>query len=423
MHKKITRRGFMKSVGAIGGAAMIGALSGFPTAKKSFAQVKEPIKLGFVIGLTGIYGTETGEMVKGATLAVEEFNAKGGVLGRKVELLVRDDKLKIEEAAKRGKELLEKEKVDFMFGGMNNMLVLNEECKHNKTIFVGCTKSNEITQAPDVSPYTFGEALNLHIVTQCEGPWIFKNLGKKWFILAADYPFGWQITDGLRAVGKALGYTEVGMIKYPLGTTDYTSYFPKILAAEPDVLLLTNFGKDQLNSVKQLDEFGMKKKMKIFYPILLMSARLGAGDEAFEGVNGGTGFYWELEKTIPTAKMFVTKYKERWGIPPIDYAAYAYSGIRTILSAVERAGTVEAKKVILKIEGYEYDYYKGKQWYRPWDHRSMQDVFIVRSKGAKERTGEWDVFQILETVKAKDNQERSAEQLGLKEGVPLSKLL
>ena len=421
-NKKITRRKFLKSVGALGGAAAFGGVN---ISKHSFAQTKEPIKVGCIIPLTGPFGTEAKDQEAGVTLAVEEFNAKGGVLKRPVELLVRDDKLKPDESARRAKELIEKDKVDLMIGslGAHTQLAINEQCKLAKTIFMSISKSNELTMAKDVSPYTFGEASNPYIVTQALGPWIFQNLGKKWFFLAADYSFGWQLTEGHRKIGKELGFTEAGLINHPLGTADYTAYFPKILAAEPEVLILNNFGKDQLNSVKQIHEFGLKKKMKVVCSVFLFTARLGAGDEPFEEVHGGTTFYWELADSIPTAKTFVANYRKRWGKPPTDYAGYAYSGMRGLLSAVARAGAMDAKKVILKLEGHEYDHYKGKQWFRPWDHRSMQDIFIVRSKSAKERTGEWDLFKPLHTVKANDQLERSPEEMGFKGKTPLSKLL
>lgn len=421
-NKKITRRKFIKSVGALGGAAVIG---GFNISQHSFAQAKEPIKVGCVIPLTGPFGTEAKDQEAGVILAVDEFNAKGGVLGRKVELLVRDDKLKPDESARRAKELIEKDQVHLMIGslGAHTQLAINEQCKLAKTIFMSISKSNELTMAKDVSPYTFGEAANPYIVTQALGPWVFENLGKKWFFLAADYSFGWQLTEGHRKIGKELGFIEAGLINHPLGTADYTSYFPKILAAEPEVLILNNFGKDQLNSVKQINEFGLKKKMKVVCSVFLFTARLGAGDEPFEDVHGGTTFYWELADSIPTAKTFVTNYRKRWGRPPTDYAGYAYSGMRGLLSAVGRAGQMDTKKVILKLEGHEYDHYKGKQWFRAWDHRSMQDIFIIRSKSAKERTGEWDLFKPLHTVKAKDQLERSPEEMGFKAKTPLSKLL
>jgi branched-chain amino acid transport system substrate-binding protein len=419
--RKRTRRDFLKSIGALGGAAAFGGI----LTRKSFADEKAPIKIGFIVPLTGPYGTEARDQEAGATLAVEEFNTKGGVLGRRIELFVRDDKLNPAESARRAQELLEKEKVHMIAGsiGAHTQLAMNEQCKRAKTIFMSTSASNEITMAKDVSPYTFSEATNLYIITQAVGEWAFKNLGKKWFILAADYGFGWQTTEGFRAIGKKMGYVEAGLINHPTGTTDYTAYFPKIIAAQPEVLLLCNFGKDQLNSVKQVHEFGLKKKMKVVCPLLVITARHEAGDEPFEDIHGGATFYWEMADTIPTAKAFVNGYRKRWGRPPTDMAGYGYSGVKGLLSAVQRAGDVDTKKVILKLEGHTYDHYKGKQWMRAWDHRSMQDIVVLGSKTAKERTGEWDVFKVVEVQKANDKQERSPDVLGLKEGVPLSRML
>jgi branched-chain amino acid transport system substrate-binding protein len=418
---KISRRNFLKSMGAIGGATAFGGILP-PT---SFAQTKEPIRLGFIQPLTGPFGTEGGDQVAAATLAVEEFNAKGGVLGRKIELLVRDDKLQPEESARRAKELLEKDKIHMMAGsiGAHTQLAINEQCKRAKTIFMSTSASNEITMAKDVSPYTFSEATNLHIITQAVGSWTAQNLGKKWFILAANYGFGWQTTEGFRRIGKQFGCTELGLINHPTGATDYTTYFPKILAANPEVLLLCNFGKDQLNSVKQAHEFGLKKKMKIVAPLLVITSRMAAGDEPYEEMIGGATFYWGMEKMIPTAKAFVTNYRKKWGRPPTDMSGYGYSGVRGLLHAVERAGAMDTQKVVLSLEGYQYDHYKGKQWMRAWDHRSIQDMLVLQSKSGKEKSEEWDVFKVVDTVKANDNMERSAEELGLKAGVPLSKQL
>ena len=421
-NRKITRRDFMKSIAAVGGVSAVGGLS-FP--QISWAQAKEPLRIGFIQPLTGPFGTEARDQEAAATLAVEEFNARGGVLGRKIELLVRDDKLQPEESARRAKELLEKDKIHMLAGsiGAHTQLAMNEQCKRAQTIFMSTSASNEITMAKDVSPYTFSEATNLHIITQAVGRWTAQNLGKKWFILAANYGFGWQTTEGFRRIGKVMGCTEVGLINHPTGATDYTTYFPKIMAAEPEVLLLCNFGKDQLNSVKQVHEFGLKKKMKVICPLIVLTSRMAAGDEPYEGMIGGATFYWGLESMIPTAKTFVTNYRKRWGRPPTDMSGYAYSGVRGILSAVERAGGMDTKKVIQALEGYEYDFYKGKQWMRAWDHRSIQDMFVLQSKTGKEKTEEWDVFKVVDTVKASDGMERPAAELGLQEGVPLSKQL
>jgi branched-chain amino acid transport system substrate-binding protein len=393
--KKITRRAFLKKTGMIGGMV---ALGGFHTPKQSFAQTKEPLKFGFPIPLTGPYGTEAKDQQAGAELAIAEINAKGGVLGRKVELLVRDTKLKADEAARRAKELIESEHVELMSGVLSaaNQLAVNEQCKLHGVPYMSISQANEITMRPDNSVYTYHEALNPHMTTQAVGEYVAKKYGKRWYFLTSDYAYGWQMTDGFIRRGKEFGAIDVGETKHPLGTSDYSAYMPRILAAKPDVLFLDNFGKDQINSVKQAAAFGLKKKMQIVCCILLMSSRLGGGEEAFDGVIGGTSFYWQLNH--PTAKAFVDAFRKMHGRPPIDYAGYAYSGVKELLTGVIRAGSLDPVALATTMEGRTYDNYKGEQWWRPCDHQSQQDVFIIKSKKAK---AEYDVFEVIGTVSGK----------------------
>jgi branched-chain amino acid transport system substrate-binding protein len=394
-NKRVTRREFLKKTGAIGGMVAFGGLY---TPKQSFAQTKDPLKVGFPIPLTGPYGTEAKDQQAGAELAIAEINAKGGVLGRKVELLVRDDKLKADEAARRAKELIESEHVELMAGALSaaNQLSINEQCKLHGIPYMSVSQSNEITMRPDNSVYTYHEALDPHMTTQAVGEYVAKKYGKRWYFLTSDYAYGWQMTDGFRRKGKEFGIVDVGETKHPLGTSDYSSYMPRILAANPNVLFLDNFGKDQINSVKQATAFGLKKKMQIVCPILLMSSRLGGGEEPFDGVIGGVSFYWEMNH--PTAKVFVEAFRKMHGRPPIDYAGYAYSGIKELLTGILRAGSLDPVALATAIEGRTYDNYKGEQWWRACDHQSQQDVFIIRSKKGK---SEYDVFEIIATVSAK----------------------
>ncbi len=411
--KGVSRRTFFKTTGATAGAL---ALGGFPLVRKSQAA-SGPLKLGCPLPLTGPYGTEALDQKAGAALAVAEVNAKGGVLGRKVELVVRDTKLKADEAARRAKELIESVKVELMTGCLSaaNQLAVNEQCKLVGMPYMSISQSNEITERRDASVYTYHEAMNPHMTTQAVGKWAAKKFGKRWYFLTSDYAFGWQLTDGFRRVGKAYGIKDVGETKHPLGTSDFSSYFPRILAANPDVLIIDNFGKDQLNSIKQATSFGLKKKMQIICPVLLASARLGAGTAAYKGVMGGTSFYWEQDH--PTAKKFVAAFRKATGRPPIDYAGYAYSGVLELLNGVNRAGKLDPLALAKAIENRTYDNYKGKQWWRPCDHQSQQDVFILRSKTPKKK---YDVFEIVEVVSgAHEALLRSCVEVGHKPGKPI----
>jgi branched-chain amino acid transport system substrate-binding protein len=411
--KRINRRTFLKTTGMAAGAV---AFSGFHFVRHTRAA-SGPFKVGFPIPLTGPYGTEALDQQAGAELAIAEVNADGGVLGRKVELVVRDTKLKAAEAARRAKELLEAEKVELMSGCLSasNQLAVNQLAKEHGVPYVSVSQANEITQRQDNSVYTYHEAMNPHMTTQAVGEWVAKNFGKRWYYLTSDYAYGWQMTDGFKRKGREFGVEDVGETKHPLGTSDYSSYMPRILAAKPDVLLLDNFGKDQLNSIKQATAFGLKKKMQLICPIILMSARIGAGWEAYDGVAGGTSFDWGLDNA--TAKHFVGAFQKMHGRPPIDYAGYSYGGIKELLMAINRAGSQDPVGIAEAIEGRTYDNYKGNQYWRPCDHQSQQDVFIVRSK---KDTAKYDVFEHVATVSGENERLlRTCVEVGMNPNKPV----
>ncbi|HXG04675.1 MAG TPA: ABC transporter substrate-binding protein [Candidatus Binatia bacterium] len=378
------------------------------------AQTRDPIKIGFPIPLTGPFGAEASDQQAGATLAVDEFNARGGVLGRRVELLVRDDQLKPGVGAQRTKELIEAEKVHFVVGGLSAavQMAINEQTKRARVIYVSISQSNEITARPDWSPYTFHEAINPHITSQVVGSWAIRHLGKRLYVLYADYAFGHQLRDGFKLAAERFGGQFVGADPHPLGATDYSALFPRVQAARPEVLILANFGKDQLNSVKQAASFGLKNQMRLVCPVFLGTMRREGGADVFDGVYGGSTFYWELAEQIPTARRFVDAFQKRYQRPPFDYAGYAYSGTRLLLEAVDRARTTEAEKVIAALEGHVYDHYKGKQWIRKCDHQSFQDVYVLKSRPASGQKGDWGIFEIVARVEADESLERTCKELG-----------
>jgi branched-chain amino acid transport system substrate-binding protein len=403
----LRRRDFLRvSVAATAGLSL--------GAAPARGQSNESVKIGFPIPLTGPYSAEASDQQAGALLAVEEANARGGVLGRRVEFLVRDDQLKPGVGAQRTQELIEKDRVDFVIGGLSAavQMAINEQTRKARLIYVSISQSNEITALPDWSPYTFHEAINPHITSQAIGGWALANLGKRLYVLYADYAFGHQLRDGFRLAAERHGGTVVGADPHPLGAADYSSLFPRAQAARPEVLILANFGKDQLNSVKQAASFGLKSQMKIVCPVFLGTVRREGGADVFDGVYGGTTFYWELAERLPSAKKFVEAFRKKHARPPFDYAGYAYSGTRLLLEAIERAKSTAADAVIPALEGHAYDHYKGKQWIRKCDHQSFQDVFVVRSRSATEQKGDWGIFEIVARVGASESLERTCKELG-----------
>ncbi len=364
--------------------------------------------------LTGPYGTEAQDQVNCAQLAVAEFNAAGGLNGRKAELVVRDDKLNPGEGATRALELVGQEKVNFVVGSLSAsvQLAVNNVTKHRGVIYNSISRSDAINEAKDFSKYTFHEALNPHLTAGAVGRYGFPKFGKKVAFLTADYAYGYEMVRGFQRAGKAFGIEVLGEIRHPLGTTDYSTLLPRLQAMKPDVLVITNFGRDQQILLKQATDFGLKKSIQIVVPILLFTGRLAAGAQAFDGVIGGTSYYWGIEDKVPSAKALNAACgKMHPGMLPSDYGAMGYSGVKTLLEASKTAGSTDADKVSRPWKP-KYDYYKGPQYYRKCDHQSVQSVFIIKSKAAGKNPN--DVFDVIATDEPNEANLRTCEELGHK---------
>ncbi len=375
-----------------------------------------PIKIGFPVPLTGAFSAEAQDQVRAAEIAVKEFNDSGGFNGRKAELLVRDDKLNPGEAATRTLELIEKDKVDFVVGSLSaaTQLSINAVCRDRKIIFNSISQSDAINEAKDWSLYTFHEALNPHLTAGAVGRYAFPRFGKKVVYLTADYAYGHEMVRGFQRAGQSLGVQTLADIRHPIGAADYSAFLPRIQALKPDILVLCNFGRDLVNSAKQATDFGIKSNTKIIAPVLLYTARQAGGAEAFDGILGGTSYYWGMEDKIPAAKAFNDKFrKANGGAVPSDYGALGYAGVRSVLQAVREAKSTESLKVSIALRQLRYNWYKGDQFYRKCDHQSVQSVVIVESKSTNMKD-KYDVFNVLSIEASDEKNLRTCDELGHK---------
>ena len=375
-----------------------------------------PIRIGFPVPLTGAFSAEAQDQVRAAEIAVKDFNDAGGFGGRKAELLVRDDKLNPGEAATRTLELIEKDKVNFIVGSLSaaTQLSINAVSRDRKIIFNSISQSDAINEAKDWSLYTFHEALNPHLTAGAVARYAFPKFGKKVVYLTADYAYGHEMVRGFQRAGGPLGATTLADIRHPLGVADYSAFLPRIQALKPDVLVLCNFGRDLVNAAKQVTDFGLKANTKVIAPVLLYTSRQAGGAEAFEGILGGTSYYWGLEDKIPAAKAFNDKFrKAHGGAVPSDYGALGYAGIRSVLQAVLNAKTTDSVPVSIALRQLKYNWYKGEQFYRKCDHQSVQSVVIVESK-SKDMKDKYDVFKVLSIEAPNEANLRSCDELGHK---------
>jgi branched-chain amino acid transport system substrate-binding protein len=406
----LSRRHLLTTAGA-------GAVLAASPFRINLVRADEPnIKIGFPVPLTGPYGAEAQDQVRAGQLAIAQFNDAGGLNGRKAELVVRDDKLNPGEAATRTLELVEKEKVNFVVGSLSAavQLAINNVTKERGVIFNSISQSDAINEAADFSRFTFHEALNPHLTSGAVGRYAFSKFGKKVAFLTADYAYGHEMVRGFLEVGKAFNIENLGDIRHPLGTSDFSTLLPRIQALKPDILCISNFGRDQQIVLKQATDFGVKKTTQIIAPLLSHASRVAAGPQAFEGVIGGCSFYWGIEDKYASTKAFNQAFSKMYdGKLPTDYGALGYGGVRTVLEAVKNAGSVDTDKVIVAMEALKYDYYKGPQYYRKCDHQSVQSVLVIKSKSTNMKN-DADVFEVISTDEPNEANLRTCAELGHK---------
>jgi branched-chain amino acid transport system substrate-binding protein len=364
--------------------AVTGALA-LPALATPFirTQAAAPIRIGFPVPITGPYGAEALDMVRGAHVAIAMFNEQGGLNGQQAELLMRDAELDPEKAAEVTRGLIENDRVDFVTGGLSAsvQLAINGVTKAARVVFNSISQSDAIVALPDWSPYTFHEALTPHMTTRAVGDYVFSRYNKRVAFLSADYAYGSEMVRGFEAVGKAHGIEAVANVRHPLGTVDYRPLLTDIVAAKPDLLVLCNFGLDQQYAVQQIDWLGLKQTMLVVVPVFSFFARVEAGAAAYQGVLGGSSYYWRLEDTLPSALRF-----NRWfrsmnqGRVPSDYGALGFAGVMTVLTAARIAGSMESDKLVESMQGLKFDLYKGPEAYRACDHQAIQSVLVMDSR-------------------------------------------
>lgn len=393
LSKKTSRRTFLK-----GAAAAVAILSLVVPLIAQRAMAQETIKYGTMHPLTGVYSVLGLDQQRATEMAVEEWNAKGGLLGKKIVWISRDDQLNGAVAIRRAKELVEEEKCDFIGGTLSGAisLAMNEFACKNKIPYVAYCQSDMVLGAEQCK---YGAAFMVipSSAALAVSKYAFEKLGKKWYSITADYRWGHSLLEGWIWQSEQMGGKFLGNVYAPLGATDFSTYFAKIMAANPDFIVMNNLGADQTAAIKQANELGLTKKMKIACSKTAMHTIKELGAAYDENIMGGMTFYWKLRDKYATSKKFSDAFQKKYGKPIEQDGESGYVATNVLFMAVQKAGTVTDKEKIMNaMEGLKYELTKGPEQVRACDHQRVQSYLIVKGKGKKAK--DWDVADIVAEI-------------------------
>lgn len=365
------------------------------------------VKIGLNYPETGPYAKQGLDQKRAAELAVEEINAAGGILGKKVQLVLRDTKSNAKIARGNAAELYDGEGVPMILGGSSSAVAIatGEVALLKDRLFFATLSYSTETTGEYGHRHIFRECFDAYFAGKVMANYLNKNFkGRKYFYITANYTWGWTTESVLRS------FTDTkDMVKYPeilteLGAKDFKAALLQAKASGAEVLVLSLFGRDMEIAVKQADEMGLKNRMQIIVPQMNEDMAQGAGPEAMEGIIGATPWMWSVPFTYnyPRGIAFVKKFEERFNRYPTTSGASAYVILHEYKAAVEQAKTFNTKAVITALEGRKYIGLKDEQQWRKFDHQSIQTVYAVKVKPAaevKKSKYQMDYFDIIATMK------------------------
>ena len=370
------------------------------------ARAADEIKFGLDDPLTGTYA-ETGKNEQiGCQLAVNQINAKGGILGRQVELLVEDStSADTGIAVQKARKLIERDKVDFLLGNVNSAMAiaLGDVSNQLGKLHIVTGGHTDSVTGSDCHWNVFRVCNTTRMETNSISETLFDKYGKKWYFITPDYAFGHTLQQGFEASLKKFGGTEVGASLTPLGATDFSAYLIKAQAANPDVIIFLTSGQDMVNALKQAVQFGLDKRFHIAGAQQELEALEGLPPEARIGT-WVFEWYWVQPKVPHVAEFVADIRKINGGKVPTARHWFGYVAVWTCALVANEQKTLDPVKLAKALENFklppEIALMPYDTFYRAGDHQLMPTLYVgdAVSKSAEPE----DLFHVDKLVKGVD---------------------
>jgi branched-chain amino acid transport system substrate-binding protein len=388
------RRGVLKAGAAV---ATLGAL-GFPAISRGQA---ETVRIGHLTPLTGFLGPLGEYAVMGVNLAVEEINAAGGVMGRKIELIA-EDSVNPQTASTKAARLIERDKVVAIIGEISSAsgLAIATVAQRNRILFFNTGCNSDELRGKSCNRYMFHtEAANTMYVYAAGQALLRDGMvkGKKWYSLTADYAFGHDLLKAAKRFMAANGGEFAADELVPTDAADFSAYLLKIRNAKPDLVVSNLAGAQITNFMKQYMEYGLP------YPVAGFGFDTAVAWGAGKGnVTGIWPLVWDSQVKSASAQKFTEAFTKKYGKPPENQAWGDYMSTKHVAQAMNELKTTDSTKIVEHLEkGAKFDVMKSRDgYYRNWDHQLMQEMYTIRFKPANEVTNKWELFTLSAPVPA-----------------------
>ncbi|HPW84121.1 MAG TPA: ABC transporter substrate-binding protein [Rhodoferax sp.] len=352
-----------------------------------------PIKIGEINSYSSIPQFTT-PYRQGWQLAVEEVNASGGLLGRKVEVIARDDAGKPEEALRHAVELTSSEKVDVLAGGFlsNVGLALADHAQKNKRLFVASEPLTDALVWDKGNRYTFRLRPSTYMQAAMLVEEAAKLPAKRWATIAPNYEYGQSAVASFKELLKTKRPdVEFVAEQWPvLGKLDAGTTLQAVMQAKPDAIFNVTFGADLAKLAREGNQRNVFPKTPV---VSLLSGEPEYLDVLKDETPRGwivTGYPWDQIDSREHAS-FATNYYKKFGENPKVGSVVGYATMQAIFAAITKAKSTDNEKLVAAMRGLKFSTPFGPAEFRALDQQSTMGAFVGKldQRGGKGTMVQW----------------------------------
>jgi branched-chain amino acid transport system permease protein len=347
------------------------------------AQPQQGVKLVMLNSTTGpmmLYGLAG---IEGAKIAVSELNEAGGVLDRKLHLIVRNDGSTPDVGVRQAREAMRLDDPEVMFGPVSSdvLLAISQVSKDNKKILISHTANSERAFLERGHRYIFSVVPSTFMEGSAMGIYMARHDCRRYVILGPDYEFGHVQAEAFerRLKEKRPDVEIVGRVWIRPGEEDYSRHIESIRTARPDAVYCNLYGSDLVTFTRQAKAQGFFDALT-FAALYDVDALQALGRDAVEGVIGyERGPFHVIRKLAPSSRFedFIRKYGAATNKYPSAWAISAYDAVMTWAKAVRKADSFDTEKVVDALEGLEMESLRGPgRIIRKEDHQASVGSYI-----------------------------------------------
>jgi len=347
----------------------------------------KPVKVGVLVGLTGSCAPLSESNVNAIRLGVEQINAGGGLLGHRIELVVRDDKTQPDEGVVQMRRLLLEDGVPFVLGSCSSAvnIAISQLAKQFKRVQISSIANTHRATEELGHKYYFQIVPNTRMETRAVAIAAAKQPWKRWVTIGLDYEWGHTGVEAFMQKMKELR-PDVEIVKqyWPkLGETDYNSFITGILADKPDAVMAVIFGPNLINFTRQARGLGLYERVKSVVSLYSVDALKPLGAETPVGQLGWARAPFFALSGGPF-EAFFKQFRAKYNDIPDDWAVMGYDAIMLLRAGVQKANSLDPDKVSDALSGITVESLRGPITIRKADHMGSVPVFVGTTAASKD---------------------------------------